>query len=270
MIAMAAKAGLDVAQLYRIVNGAAGASWMFTDRGRRMLVEDPEVKSALSIFVKDLDIVYAEAKKLTSPIPVATAALQQFISGQSLGLGKLDDSQVVKVYENVTKVPVVGRPSPKASPIPISCIENDYVKVLQKSIRGNDAVSFSSAKAGSVYMSLKNISVDVKIVKTPPISNHEAVTLAMHELAWESEQIRVYKLSIPAGESTKISYPFFHLVVSLSNGKMDVGVLNGSEISLQWTVNLNAGAIEWNQPILHRLLTNSGETTLEQYVVEFR
>ena len=110
---MAAKAGIDVGQLYRIVNGAAGASWMFNDRGKRMLEETPDVNSALAIFVKDLDIVYAEAKRLQSPIPVATAALQQFISGQGLGLGKQDDSQVVKVYENVTKVPVAGIKPPE-------------------------------------------------------------------------------------------------------------------------------------------------------------
>lgn len=105
---MAAKAGLDVDQLYQIVNGAAGASWMFTDRGQRMLKEKPEVKSALNIFVKDLNIVHEEAKKLASPIPVASACLQQFISGQGLGLGKSDDSQVVKVYEIITGATVVG------------------------------------------------------------------------------------------------------------------------------------------------------------------
>jgi len=35
-LALAAKAGLDVRQLYDIVQGAAGASWMFCDRGKRM------------------------------------------------------------------------------------------------------------------------------------------------------------------------------------------------------------------------------------------
>jgi putative dehydrogenase len=106
LLAMGAKAGLDVNQLYQIVNGAAGASWMFTDRGKRMLAEEAEVKSALDIFVKDLNIVHEEAKKLKAPIPVASACLQQFISGQGLGLGKCDDSQVVKVYESVTGVTV--------------------------------------------------------------------------------------------------------------------------------------------------------------------
>ena len=106
-LALAAKAGLDVGQMYDIVAGAAGASWMFCDRGRRM-IDNPEnkVMSALAIFIKDMDIVYSEAKRLQSPIPIATAALQQFISGASLGLSKKDDSQVVKVYETLSGVSV--------------------------------------------------------------------------------------------------------------------------------------------------------------------
>lgn len=119
-LALAAAANLDIAQVVRIVQGAAGASWMFLDRGPRMIrpavaaaaalpndskydeQQLPPVKSMLDIFVKDLDIVHAEAKRLRAPIPLASMALQQFISGQSLGLGRQDDSQVVQVYENVT------------------------------------------------------------------------------------------------------------------------------------------------------------------------
>ena len=99
-LALAAKAGLDVQQVYEIVNDAAGASWMFKDRGQRMIIRnESEVKSALAIFVKDLDIVNNEAKRLHSPIPLANTALQQFISGQSLGLSNCDDSAVIRVYE---------------------------------------------------------------------------------------------------------------------------------------------------------------------------
>ena len=106
-LSLAAKAGLDVHQMYAIVNGAAGASWMFKNRGERMLeAGDPEVKSALDIFVKDLNIVHGEATALQSPIPIASSALQQFVSGQSLGLGSKDDSMVVRVYEQITKIPV--------------------------------------------------------------------------------------------------------------------------------------------------------------------
>ena len=111
-LALAAKAGLDVQQMYEIVNGAAGSSWMFRDRGPRMLSSSgAEVKSQLQIFVKDLDIVHAEAKRLQCPVPVASAALQQYISGQSLGLSKQDDSQVVQVYETLSGVKVRGSSS---------------------------------------------------------------------------------------------------------------------------------------------------------------
>ncbi|KAL7534516.1 hypothetical protein ACHAXR_005925 [Thalassiosira sp. AJA248-18] len=105
-LALAAKAGLDVNQMYDIVKGAAGASWMFCDRGRRMIDSPDKVMSALAIFIKDLDIVYSESKRLQCPTPLASAALQQFISGSSLGLSKEDDSSVVKVYETLAGVSV--------------------------------------------------------------------------------------------------------------------------------------------------------------------
>ena len=106
-IHLANKTGLNPNQLYHIVNTAAGQSWMFTDRGSRMLPltdnhnNDPQqqVKSALNLFVKDLNIVQSESQTCASPIPIATAALQQFLIGKSLGLGKLDDSQIYKVYQ---------------------------------------------------------------------------------------------------------------------------------------------------------------------------
>jgi len=111
-LALAAKAGLDVRQLYDIVKGAAGASWMFGDRGKRMIdytgvdPDEEKVMSSLAIFIKDMDIVYSSAKVLKCPVPIATAALQQFIGGSGLGLDRRDDSQVVKVYEALSGVSV--------------------------------------------------------------------------------------------------------------------------------------------------------------------
>ena len=107
-IAMAAKAGLDVKQFYNIVSGAAGNSWMFGDRGSRMMEETKIVKSALDIMVKDLDIVCKEAKRLGMPVPLSAVALQQFMGGVGMGLGREDDSSVVKVYEMLSGVSVSG------------------------------------------------------------------------------------------------------------------------------------------------------------------
>mmetsp|Transcript_33169 Transcript_33169/g.76461 ORF Transcript_33169/g.76461 Transcript_33169/m.76461 type:complete len:313 (-) Transcript_33169:409-1347(-) len=64
-----------------------------------------------AVCLQDLDIVHSEAKTLQSPVPIASSALQQFISGKSLGLGRKDDSQVVQVYEKLTGVKVGQVPS---------------------------------------------------------------------------------------------------------------------------------------------------------------
>merc|ERR1719491_2409073 len=91
-----------------------------------------KVMSALALFLKDMDIVHSEAKRLECPTPMASAALQQFIAGASLGLARDDDSQVVKVYEALSGVKVrrnegppeatasTATPTPTPTPTPIS------------------------------------------------------------------------------------------------------------------------------------------------------
>ena len=268
---MAAKAGIDVSQLYDIVNGAAGASWMFTDRGKRMLEEDPEVKSALAIFVKDLDIVYAEAKKLTCPIPVAMAALQQFISGESLGLGKQDDSQVVKVYEQITRVPVARKSDSTNLSQSNLVIDNSYVKVWKKSIPSNDTAFFACYQDSKLNLRLYNVAITLDITKPPPVSKQEAVSAEFHDLIWESDKVRVYKLSLPPGMSSHISYCFFHVSIITSPGRIDREILGENKGDpIRWTEDLDDQklGISWNSPTLNQRITNSSDATFEQYIVE--
>ena len=255
---MGAKAGINVAQLYEIVNGAAGASWMFTDRGQRMLEEDPEVKSALAIFVKDLDIVYAEAKRLMSPIPVATAALQQFISGQSLGLGGSDDSQVVKVYENVTGVKVVGT-VPTTGTIVLVC--NEILKVSKRS--GFAGPLFELYKEDVLTVSLDQVQIQIQVLKSPPMSNTTPLATEMHDLIMESDKFRVYKLTLPAGESCLAAYPFFHVTIATTQAQLNVSLP-----TLTWKEDIRSESIKWSPPVTSCTLTNCGSTVYCQYLVE--
>lgn len=166
-LALAAKAGVDVEQMYDIVKGAAGSSWMFCDRGKRMFDnEDDKVMSALGIFVKDLDIVYQESKRLQCPTPVASAALQQFISGASLGLARKDDSQVVKVYETLTGVSLVKKGEKTR-------IEGDNVGDLWN---GEEIVEVGSEPRHK--LALSNDYTRVLKVKFPP---HETTLAHRHE-----------------------------------------------------------------------------------------
>uniref|UniRef100_A0A7S1FW32 3-hydroxyisobutyrate dehydrogenase-like NAD-binding domain-containing protein n=2 Tax=Corethron hystrix TaxID=216773 RepID=A0A7S1FW32_9STRA len=109
-LSLAAKAGVDPDQMYKVVSGAAGDSWMFQDRGKRMIeTADPSTMMKLNDHVKDLANINQEAIELMCHTPLTSAALQQFVAAEALGLGTSDDSTVVKAYERISGVPVCNR-----------------------------------------------------------------------------------------------------------------------------------------------------------------
>ena len=94
-IAMGTAAGLDGDAMLELYGGSAAASWMLADRGPRMLRDEPPVASAVDIFVKDLGIVLDAAGAIRTPLAEAAHAL--FEEASARGLGRADDSQVIKV-----------------------------------------------------------------------------------------------------------------------------------------------------------------------------
>ncbi|MCD8504461.1 MAG: NAD(P)-dependent oxidoreductase [Burkholderiaceae bacterium] len=96
--ALADKAGLDLELLLQIMSGSAASSWMLQNRGPRMLEDDPEVKSAVDIFVKDLSIVLQTGHDMRAGLPIAAAAHQMYLAASGRGDGKADDSQVIQTY----------------------------------------------------------------------------------------------------------------------------------------------------------------------------
>jgi 3-hydroxyisobutyrate dehydrogenase len=74
---------------------------MLSNRGPRILQaytdEGAEVLSRLDIFVKDLGIVGKATRAAGLPSPLAAAAEQLFLLGQTQGLGAADDSAVIRV-----------------------------------------------------------------------------------------------------------------------------------------------------------------------------
>jgi putative dehydrogenase len=98
-MALAAKAGADTRAVFDVISASAGNSWMFGNRVPRMLDDDFTPTSATEIFVKDLGLVLNTGHELRLPLPLAAAAHQLFLAAAGAGWGKLDDSAVVKVYE---------------------------------------------------------------------------------------------------------------------------------------------------------------------------
>jgi len=96
--ALAAKVGVDLQVLLEIMSGSAASSWMLKDRGPRMLQHDPEVSSAVDIFVKDLSIVLEAGREAQAALPIAAVAHQLFLATSGRGEGRADDSQVIRSY----------------------------------------------------------------------------------------------------------------------------------------------------------------------------
>jgi L-threonate 2-dehydrogenase len=109
-MALGARAGADPAALFEIISQSAGSSWMFKDRVPHILAREfAPPHSAVEIFVKDLGIVLDGGRELRFPLPLAAAAHQQFLAAAAAGLGREDDSAVVKVYERLAGIEVRGK-----------------------------------------------------------------------------------------------------------------------------------------------------------------
>ena len=99
-VALARGLGLDPALVIDALSQGAASSFMFADRGPRMLqayTGGAEVKSRIDIFVKDMGIVTAVGRTAHVPLPLASAAQQLFLIAEAAGLGAHDDSSVVTV-----------------------------------------------------------------------------------------------------------------------------------------------------------------------------
>ena len=97
-LAFAEALGLDPADCWQVLRDGAAASFMFEDRGARMVSgQFDQVRSALDIFVKDMGLVGAAAAGAGADTPLAHAAAQLYRRGHDQGLGRLDDSALISV-----------------------------------------------------------------------------------------------------------------------------------------------------------------------------
>lgn len=97
------RVGLDKAMLYEIITKSAGNSWIFTDRGQRMISEQfTPPKSALKILVKDLGFVMDTANAMGHPLLLGGITHQLYKMAHMMGWDNLDDSILIKLMEEIT------------------------------------------------------------------------------------------------------------------------------------------------------------------------
>ncbi|MBP2312297.1 L-threonate dehydrogenase [Azospirillum soli] len=98
------RAGVEPQRIYDVITSSAGNSWMFENRVPHILAGDYTPHSAVDIFVKDLGIVVDSARRMTFPTPLASTALQMFTMAAAAGLGREDDSAVIKIFERLAGI----------------------------------------------------------------------------------------------------------------------------------------------------------------------
>jgi len=117
-IALARGLGLDPAVVLEALSQGAAGSFMFADRGPRMLqayTGGAEVKSRVDIFVKDMGIVTAVGRTSHVPLPLAAAAQQLYLIAEAAGLGAQDDSSVVTILSPKKESDADDGPGPPRS-----------------------------------------------------------------------------------------------------------------------------------------------------------
>ncbi len=106
-LAVAEALGIDPGLALDTIRRGAASSFMLDDRGPRMVAgPDGQVRSTVSLFVKDLQLVLDEAGAARLPTPVVEAALQLFSDAADTGLGGHDDAEL---YNHVRQGKAGGR-----------------------------------------------------------------------------------------------------------------------------------------------------------------
>ena len=100
-LSFAESLGLDPGECWNVLRDGAAASFMFDDRGARMVAGTfDEVRSALDIFVKDMGLVTEAASDAGAPVPLSMAARELYQRGHDEGLGRKDDSVLIEVVRD--------------------------------------------------------------------------------------------------------------------------------------------------------------------------
>jgi putative dehydrogenase len=100
------KAGLDPAQILKVVAGGAGGSRMFQVRGPMMVKGDySEATMKNEVWQKDMTIIGDFARELDCPTPLFAASAPIYNAAMAMGMGKKDTGAVCAVLEEMA-----GRP----------------------------------------------------------------------------------------------------------------------------------------------------------------
>ena len=104
-----AKAGVDARTLADIVRISAGGNWILENHlPLTTLADDYTPRFSLDLLYKDVSLFSETADGAGVPVPITAATEEMLKAARSRGLGGLDQTVVVKMYEEMAGVRVLG------------------------------------------------------------------------------------------------------------------------------------------------------------------
>ena len=103
------KSGIGLQTMLDVLRKSSGASAAVDLRVPRIIEGDFKPGGTVDIVYKDQELITAYAKQLGVPTLMANVSQQVYQMARTAGLNKEDSSAVVKIYENLADVKVVGR-----------------------------------------------------------------------------------------------------------------------------------------------------------------
>jgi 2-hydroxy-3-oxopropionate reductase len=105
-LALAAKAGVDVAKVRQALLGGFAQSRILEAHGQRMLDRNFKPGFKVRLHQKDLNIALSTGKALAVPMVATAVVAEAFTALRGLGRGDLDHSSLVTLIEDLAKVEV--------------------------------------------------------------------------------------------------------------------------------------------------------------------
>ncbi len=108
-LALGVKSGIGLETMRDVLMASSGASETVKMRMPRIIAGDFEPGGTMDIVFKDQELVTAFAKEMGVPMLMANVSEQVYQMALTAGLNKLDSSAVVKIYEQLADVQIVGK-----------------------------------------------------------------------------------------------------------------------------------------------------------------
>jgi 2-hydroxy-3-oxopropionate reductase len=101
LLILVQKCGTDPAKVVQAMRGGAAQCWALDVKPQRLLKGNREPGFKASLHAKDLNIIMETAREYGVPLPMTAVNAQLFNAMVAMGMGNLDNSAIVAVFEKL-------------------------------------------------------------------------------------------------------------------------------------------------------------------------